>query len=255
MMRQFMLESLVTVEAGPKSCRCRPWPPPGYRAPYRGSTSAPRTHAWAAGGPPCPPCSARFGSCRHDPGAPQCSAETRHWCPACVRQTGAISCNRDHLEMEILIWNYFIILVSKCLLSIRSWLTEQQNSPVDSFCKPLQNPNEVVPPIGPLLLPAEDARRVHYGDPLEHLGVGARALEPVEEGVPELGQGSELLLGIHHQRVARDDPVSVGVHHGDEPGDRRAEISKRWLEQALTCLWWARVQSWFPGSLARADIL
>ena len=51
---------------------------------------------------------------------------------------------------------------------------------------------------------------------LQDLRFGLRALKAVEEGVAELGEGPELLLGVDDERVAGDDPVVVAVHHRDE---------------------------------------
>ena len=43
-----------------------------------------------------------------------------------------------------------------------------------------------------------------------------RALEAVKECIAELGEWTELLLGVDDERVAGDDPVVVAVHHRDE---------------------------------------
>ena len=51
----------------------------------------------------------------------------------------------------------------------------------------------------------------------QDFGVGVGTLEPVEEGVAELGQRPELFLRVDDERVSGDDPVVVGVHHRDEP--------------------------------------
>ena len=56
----------------------------------------------------------------------------------------------------------------------------------------------------------------HTSRTFQDLRFGLRALEAVEEGVAELGEGPELLLGVDDERVAGDDPVVVAVHHRDE---------------------------------------
>ncbi len=54
----------------------------------------------------------------------------------------------------------------------------------------------------------------HYT--FQYFRVGVGALEPVEEGVSELGKRPELLLRINGQSVAGNDPVVVGMHNSDE---------------------------------------
>ena len=44
---------------------------------------------------------------------------------------------------------------------------------------------------------------------------------PVQEGVAELRQWTELFLRVDNQRVAGDDAVRFGVHDGNEPVGRR----------------------------------
>ena len=42
-------------------------------------------------------------------------------------------------------------------------------------------------------------------------------MKPVEEGIAELGERPELLLGVDDEGVAGNDAVVVAMHYCDEP--------------------------------------